>query len=200
MDNQELIQENPIVEEALPTQILPDRQNFLTNKTQINNIKKTTNGCAGSFSVDNSKYSEIEIEAAKQYTDAQKGVRDRDAYILATLKHGWHNQILKKARNTIISQKMNDLELDSIKKLYGQIRKQLLNSDLKYEPVGQQILNLSKVLLGHPSKSLSPQYFTTLYVLQNTNPELCSFEADEPERAYLDLFTKLKLNLLESRI
>lgn len=195
VDNSDSIQGNSPAKDTGHNQISPDRQNFLTNKTQIINIQKTTNGISDSFSVHSSEYSEIEIEAAKQYTDSQKGVRDRDAYILATLKHGWHKLILKKARNTIIAHKFKELDLDLSKQLYAQIRKKLLNSDAKYEPVARQILNPGRLILGHPSKNLSPHYFTTLYNLQVTNPELCVFEVDEPEYAYLDLFAKLKSNI-----
>lgn len=103
------------------SQSLPNRQNFPTKQTLIINNNLNNKHEVGVSShvepvVSLDSIDEVELEAANQYVDNQKGVRDRTRYLLCTIKNGWHKQLyealIAKQRQNNLKRLISDAEKD----------------------------------------------------------------------------------------
>ncbi|RTL12458.1 MAG: hypothetical protein EKK54_04300 [Neisseriaceae bacterium] len=99
----------------------PNRQNFPTKQTLIINNNLNNKHEVGVSShvepvVSLDSIDEVELEAANQYVDNQKGVRDRTRYLICTIKNGWHKQLyealIAKQRQNNLKRLISDAEKD----------------------------------------------------------------------------------------
>ncbi len=167
--------------------VQPDRQNLTPNiKQNKNNIEKITNINQPQTTVDN--YSELEINAAKQYTASQANVKNTDAYMRSVLKNNWHLPILNELLNSQRKQKYKIFDTKKGDEAYCGLVKQIKKSALINELIAQQILTPARVIVGNPRKCLAPNYLGFLYWLYLNYPDICKFNTDEPEYLYIQFF------------
>lgn len=167
--------------------VQPDRQNLTPNiKQNKNNIEKITNINQPQTTVDN--YSELEINAAKQYTASQPNVKNTVAYTRSVLKNNWHLPILNELLNSQRKQKYKIFDTKKGDEAYLSLVKQIKKSALTNELIAQQILTPARVIVGNPRKCLAPNYLGFLYWLYLNYPDICKFNTDEPEYLYIQFF------------
>lgn len=192
--NNSLSQQEPV---TFCKAVQPDRQNLIPNINQNeNNIEKITNVSQSQVTV--GKYSELEIKAAKQYTALRIKVRNTEAYTSSVLKNKWHLSILNELLNSERKQKYKVFDSQIGNQVYLGLVKRIKKSSSSSELIAQQILTPSRVIIGNPRKCLAPNYLGFLYWLYLNYSDICKFNLDEPEYLYIQFFTQLNPNKVQT--
>lgn len=109
-------------------QFAPDEQFLPPNNNKIKSNKEKNNniGVGSKVVVNNSNFSELELQAANQYVDSQRGIRDRDAYLACTLRNGWHRQLYQTLHDKITKNERQN-KINSLKATFRDNKDKIKN-------------------------------------------------------------------------